>query len=317
MSEMEEAAKIRKISLPEGKRVICVSDIHGSLDLFKRLLRKVRYARDDVLILLGDFYTKGAQGHETLKYVIELCRSPDVYALRGNCDWIESYLDSREAAWLESLPHVLEAKDYIFVHGGLTSEILGGQAARSCMKYDAFMEKGLSFRKYVVTGHWPTFNYCHTIPCCNPIIDEANRIIAIDGGISLLSMGQLNAFIITQDAFSFDTVDDLPAYQCRKSQSASGGTVNITWKDRHVELIGESGGYSAVRHMRTGLILTLPSGVLWIDYEGHLCGCSFGTDHCLAVHAGDTVSVVQDFGDRFFAKKDGVLGWVMTKGIIL
>lgn len=36
------------------RRVIFISDIHGDLDLFKELLQKVNYLREDVLFINGD-----------------------------------------------------------------------------------------------------------------------------------------------------------------------------------------------------------------------------------------------------------------------
>jgi len=33
-------AKVKRITIPKGKRIVCISDIHGYLDLFKQLLIK-------------------------------------------------------------------------------------------------------------------------------------------------------------------------------------------------------------------------------------------------------------------------------------
>ena len=150
---MSGTAKIIGLNIPEEKRVICISDIHGNLDLFMTLLDKIKFSCDDALILLGDFYTKGPQSRQTLKYVIELCRKNNVYAVRGNSDWIANDIDNSEKEWIESLPHIIETSDYIFVHGGLSSDDLNVQNAWECMKNDAFMEKDLTFEKYIITGH--------------------------------------------------------------------------------------------------------------------------------------------------------------------
>lgn len=34
-------AKVRKISIPKDKRAIVISDVHGNLKLFKKLLKKL------------------------------------------------------------------------------------------------------------------------------------------------------------------------------------------------------------------------------------------------------------------------------------
>ncbi|MCL2773233.1 MAG: metallophosphoesterase [Oscillospiraceae bacterium] len=312
---MNAMAKVEQITIPSDKRVICVSDIHGNLDLFKRLLDKVNFSDEDILVVLGDFYSKGKQNIETFKFVIDLCQKPDsnVYAVRGNCDFIESYMDDSEKEWIENLPHIIETQDYIFVHAGLTSnklDKLNEQEAQTCMKNDAFMEQGLSFDKYIVTGHWPTVNYCHRIPCCNPIVDEKNYIISIDGGMSIKADGQLNAFIIFNDTFSFDFVDNLPVYRAEKAQSARGGELNITWNDRFIEPVEKEDEFGIYRHIQSGMTLSLPNSVVWTDYDGRLCDGTFGTDYYVQVDVGDVISVIKKFGNKIFAKKGGVMGWV-------
>lgn len=74
--------------MPEDKRTIVISDIHGNLKLFKRLLEQVNYTKDDVLILLGDLVEKGDESLETLRYIMKLSKENTVHALMGNCDAI-------------------------------------------------------------------------------------------------------------------------------------------------------------------------------------------------------------------------------------
>ena len=54
-----ELAKVQKLELPAGRRVLAVSDIHGNLDFFQALLRQVGFCRNDILIILGDVLEKG------------------------------------------------------------------------------------------------------------------------------------------------------------------------------------------------------------------------------------------------------------------
>lgn len=303
-------AKVVRIELSKAQRLICISDIHGCLALLKKLLKKIRYADGDRLVLLGDLYTKGPDGHETLKYIIKLAGRPGVHVLRGNCDWEEAYLSGAERDWLNGLPHIIESENYVFVHGGVEPGDLYMQDAAACMKNDAFMEKGYRFDKYVVAGHWPTFNYAHEIPDLSPVINESARIISIDGGTVLKDGGQLNAFIAEDGAFSHTFVDDLPVTRVKRAQAARGGALNITWNDRFVRLIQNRGEFSVYRHLSTGIEIELANEGVWTDGEGNLCECDMGTDYCLPVREGEEVSVIKRFGDRIFAKKDGVLGWV-------
>jgi len=304
---MSEPATIINLSIPTKKRIICISDIHGNIDMLVALLEEIKFSSDDILILLGDFYTKGPKGKETLEYVIKLCQKDNVYAIRGNSDLIKDSLSEPEKEWILNLPHIIETSDYIFVHGGLTSGDLTKQTAWECMKNDAFMETDLVFDKYIITGHWPVNNYCYKIPCLNPIIDEEKRIVAIDGG-TINKGGQLNAFIICDGKFLFESVDLLPIYTVKKSQTESGGTLNITWKNRFVELVEQGEEFSVYRHTATGRVLPIANTFVWDD-NGNTCAV-LATDYYLPVSEGDVVSVVERFSDRIFAKKDGVMGWI-------
>lgn len=79
-------AVVKIIATENNRRVIAISDIHGSLRLFKRLLSRVSYNKNDVLILVGDLIEKGEQSLETLRYIMQLSKVQEVYIVSGNCD---------------------------------------------------------------------------------------------------------------------------------------------------------------------------------------------------------------------------------------
>ena len=304
-------AIVQKLTIPNGKRVICMSDIHGSYDIFKALLEKVQFTDDDMLILLGDLFLKGEQPLETLHYIMELHKRPNVHILRGNCEWEGApYLSRSDIDWMNGLPHIIESDDYIFVHGGIASENLDELDAWSCMKNDAFLEKGLVFSKYVVTGHWPVSNYCHKIPSCAPVISEDQKIICTDGGLVVRTIGQLNAFVIQDGEYAHDSLDALETVTIKKAQQARGGHYHATWQDRFVEVISEDGLFSLCRHIGSGNIVDHPTDTLWRDDQNRLCGCSYGLDYYLPLEAGETVSAVVQYGNRLLAKKGDIVGWV-------
>lgn len=87
-------------------RLIVVSDIHGHLDRFLALLRKVKYTSDDYLVVLGDFVEKGDQVIETIHYIEKLAQNPRVFVLMGNCEWaMDALLSVPELA--TQIPHYL------------------------------------------------------------------------------------------------------------------------------------------------------------------------------------------------------------------
>lgn len=79
-------AIVKQITIDKLKRIIIISDIHGNLNLFKRLLSEVAYSENDILILLGDLIEKGTKNIETLQYIMQLSQEREVYVVKGNCD---------------------------------------------------------------------------------------------------------------------------------------------------------------------------------------------------------------------------------------
>lgn len=80
-------ATILHRELPQDRRIIAVSDVHGNLPYLRGLLEKVGFCPDDMLILVGDLLEKGPQSLDTLRYVTALSKTHTVLAVSGNCDW--------------------------------------------------------------------------------------------------------------------------------------------------------------------------------------------------------------------------------------
>ena len=68
------------------KRTLVISDIHGELELFDKLLEKANYNNEqDQLILLGDYIDRGANSKGVIERVIELKENCAI-VLKGNHD---------------------------------------------------------------------------------------------------------------------------------------------------------------------------------------------------------------------------------------
>lgn len=81
-------AVVRTLKPKHGQRVIAISDIHGNLVVFQKLLEKVGFCKHDILILVGDMLEKGPRNLDTLHYIMELGKSYEVYPVLGNCDTV-------------------------------------------------------------------------------------------------------------------------------------------------------------------------------------------------------------------------------------
>lgn len=104
------ALRIEKPFVRANQRTIVISDIHADLVAFKKLLKKVKFTQQDVLILLGDMVEKGPNSLELLQYVIQLRKTHTIYAVCGNCDAIalEVFKDDRNK---DLLGYILSRKN--------------------------------------------------------------------------------------------------------------------------------------------------------------------------------------------------------------
>ncbi len=81
-------AVVKTFEPKKGQRVIAISDIHGNLDVFQKLLKKIVFTEQDILVLVGDMLEKGPRNLDTLHYIMELEKTHQVYAILGNCDMV-------------------------------------------------------------------------------------------------------------------------------------------------------------------------------------------------------------------------------------
>ncbi len=219
----------------------------------------------------------------------------------------------REAHFLLTLPHILEAGNFIFVHGGVPREDrLDELEAYPCMKFDAFLGQGLSFRKWVVVGHWPVTLYDPAIASGAPMILRERHIASIDGGCVLKVDGQLNALIIPDiggDELSYVAYDGLPVVTALDDQQPSPHPLNIRWSDSAVEVLREEGDCCWCRHLSTGRELWILKEYIYPRRRDGLIHCEDSTDYCLPVTAGEQLTLVRRSSRGYLMKKDGVTGW--------
>jgi len=360
---------VQRLSLPDRRRVLMLSDPHGHADGLRAILKKAGFSPDDVLILLGDYLEKGSQSLETLRLVMALCRTHTVYPLMGNVDlWRLEFLESDDPGILEefkrnslkkaaspwgsslltemcrelgtplfegtdmaalmprirrhfapeidflrSLPTILETQRFIFVHGGVPHEDLAaleGTDAYPLLKFDDFYAAGLSFRKYVVVGHWPAVLNSPAYPVFDPIVDRQRHIICLDGACGVKTEGQMNLMMLPHwqsDDFSHLAWDDLPALTALTAQSPSPAEAAryIRWNDHAVTLLEEGGEMSRVLYK--GKPMDVPTQ--FIFHHNGVLSCSDVTDYVLPVEPGDELRLILPLRRGCYVKKNGVAGW--------
>ena len=63
------------------KNIYVISDIHGELEIFNKMLNKINFKKDDKLIILGDVLDRGKHPIKTLQLIMEL---KNVELIMGN-----------------------------------------------------------------------------------------------------------------------------------------------------------------------------------------------------------------------------------------
>jgi serine/threonine protein phosphatase 1 len=172
-----------------NEKIFVIGDIHGCLDMLKRLLEKIPWNPSrDRLIFLGDYIDRGEDSKGVIDFLIDLTKaSPHVECLMGNheslfLDYIEggedevtflfngrmstlnSYRKNGEMdipedhlAFIKSLKIMIELDEYYIVHAGLKPGIaLEKQSTRDRLWIrEDFVFSDYNFGKKIIFGHTP------------------------------------------------------------------------------------------------------------------------------------------------------------------
>ncbi len=163
------------------KRTIIFGDIHGCLDEWQDLIKKINPKPDDQLISVGDLICKGPESFKTIEFARSL---PNLKCVLGNHElhflkaWksgnlnslskdyqkkaLKEFGDKLDSAmrWIESWPLYLDLPECLVVHGGIQPDItLEKQKAETLCNLRT-LEDGTPWheryrgKKPVVYGHW-------------------------------------------------------------------------------------------------------------------------------------------------------------------
>ena len=106
MSELPSYRRTRVVrtSFRPSQRILMISDIHGHDTVFRKLLRKAAFTRDDALVIVGDLLEKGTESLKVIRTLMALKKTHQVYVLLGNMDAFTLHrLLSDEPFWRDLL----------------------------------------------------------------------------------------------------------------------------------------------------------------------------------------------------------------------
>lgn len=182
------------------------SDIHGYINLFNNLLKKINLKRDDLLIVAGDSCDRGEKSYAVYEKMINLQKKGyNLIHLLGNHEkmfydyflfgegyklWMLNHgektlkyynnhkiLLNRHLDFIEKMPLLIETQNYILVHAGINpNKRLDEQEDRDLLWIrEKFINKELKYvKKTVVFGH--------SVTSTGRIYFYPNNTIGIDCG---------------------------------------------------------------------------------------------------------------------------------------
>ncbi len=174
------------------QKIFIIGDIHGCLDMLKRLMDKIDWSPGkDRLIFLGDYIDRGKDPKGVVDYILDLKRQSSlVECLKGNHEamlldfitgrdrfmfiinggWktLESYgmyetdeddsaIPPEHRAFYESLKLYIELEDYYIVHAGFKPRLDIAKQTEDELLWirKSFVSSKYDFGKRVLFGHTP------------------------------------------------------------------------------------------------------------------------------------------------------------------
>lgn len=175
-----------------SERTLIVGDIHGCLDMLKKLMDKIVWSPNkDTLIFLGDYIDRGENPKGVVDYILGITKySSQVECIMGNHEsmfldylsgkdrglflfnggWntLETYLADKpqddgspvppdHVVFYESLKSYIEIEDYYIVHAGFRPGVEAQDQADEDMIWirDTFIYSDYDFGKKIIFGHTP------------------------------------------------------------------------------------------------------------------------------------------------------------------
>lgn len=225
-----------------------------------------------------------------------------------------------ELKFIEELPLAIETGKHIFVHAGIENRKDWKNSDETfIMCEDWFLNKEHCNDKYVVVGHYPTYNFEKSNNTCLPIIDKQKRIIGIDGGCEVKWAGQLNAFIITKDEseYSYNTIFQplVPARKVKKDGTAKSKYIYLNYDDCDLKIIKEDGEFLFVQNDVNDTQGIIPK-FFTAERNGKLRGW-INLNSFVSIKEDEDFYVYGEIGEYYFGiAHNGEVGFVLKSYIL-
>lgn len=225
---------------------------------------------------------------------------------------LEKYGDELE--FLYNLPLCIETDKYIFVHAGLENRPDWENTDDNfAITVPWFFRKENPTNKWLVVGHYPTYNYKVANATNLPIFDYEKKIIDIDGGLGIKTACQMNFLIINKngDEYSHQIVWDTPYPKKRVTEDfiCNLNPEYVDWSNQDIIILGEKDKILKVRDNITGVEGYIPKRNVY-DFDGKLRIYQFLSSFP-TVKKGELVSVCGE-NDKLYLviTEKAIVGWI-------
>lgn len=268
-------------------------------------------------------YEKFAQKFNYQEYGVDNCFLQMAKSTGyDNCNkenWLEirkSVLSvyGKKLKFLNDLPVCLETDKYVFVHAGLENRPDWKNTNDNyAITVPWFLRKENPTDKWLVVGHFPTYNYKRSKATNLPIIDNNKKIIAIDGGLSIKSACQMNLFIIEKDGenYTHRIVWDTPFEKktVKEDFSCNLKPVYVDWSNQDMIILDEKNGIVHLHDNVTGNEGFIPKREVY-EFDGAIHVYQFLSSFP-SVQKGEQVYFCNESNDMALViTKEAVVGWL-------
>ena len=180
--------------MTEDSKTFIIGDIHGCLDMLKRLVEKIKWdPAKDKLIFVGDYIDRGPDPKGVVDYILSLMaessgiqclignhevvfldyikgKDRKLFLINGGMNTLESYafhlvdteddlLPPSHKEFFASLKYTIELDDYYVVHAGFRPKVPLEEQDPDDLVWirDPFIYSTYDFGKRVIFGHTPFY----------------------------------------------------------------------------------------------------------------------------------------------------------------